>query len=105
MWRGRIGGGSYLHVALAHHDLGRVRVLHQLLQGLRVDVVQRDVGLAALAHLIWGNTPRKPPQRDCHPAGRFGRPRSKRGELGGHRATEERGRREEDYLLVNMAWK
>jgi len=43
---------SYLHVALPHHDLCGVGVLDQLLQGLRVNVVQRHVGLPALGHLI-----------------------------------------------------
>lgn len=51
-----VWGSSYLHVPLAHHNLSRVSVLHQLLQGLRVDVMQRHMRLAALAHLIWGNT-------------------------------------------------
>lgn len=57
LWRREIlWGSSYLHVPLAHHDLRCVRVLHQLLQGLGVNVVQRHVRLAALTHLIWGNT-------------------------------------------------
>lgn len=46
----------HLHVAFAHHDLGRVRKLHQLVQGLRVDVMQSYVRLAALAHLICGDS-------------------------------------------------
>lgn len=83
------GGGlkqPHLHVAFAHHNLSRVCELHQLVQGLRVDVMQRDVGLAALAHLICGDSgsgqshlgkPTKPPR--AHWVGW--------------------------YLLVNMAWK
>lgn len=51
LWRRE--NSSYLHIPLSHHDLSSVGVLHQLLQGLRVDVVQGHMGLAALTHLIW----------------------------------------------------
>lgn len=57
----------HLHVALAHDDLGSVRKLHQLVQGLRVNVVQRHVRLAALTHLICGDSGsgRSPPCAIC----------------------------------------
>lgn len=42
----------YLHITFPHHDLCCVGVLDQLLQSLRVDVMQGDMGLPTLRHLI-----------------------------------------------------
>lgn len=42
----------YLHVTFPDHYLCCVGVLDQLLQSLRVDVVQGDMGLSTLWHLI-----------------------------------------------------
>lgn len=47
---------AHLHVTFAHHDLSRIGKLHQLVQGLRVDVMQRHMCLAALTHLICGDS-------------------------------------------------
>ena len=44
----------HLHVAFSHHNFGCVCKLHQLVQGLRVDVVQCHMCLTALTHLVWG---------------------------------------------------
>lgn len=57
----------HLYVALPHHDLGRVRKLHQLVQGLRVDIVQRHMRLTALTHLICGDSRSgwSPPWESC----------------------------------------
>lgn len=41
----------HLHVAFSHHDF--TCKLHQLVQGLRVNVVQCHVCLTALTHLAW----------------------------------------------------
>lgn len=42
----------YLHIAFPHHDLCCVGVLDQLLQSLRVDVMQGHMGLPTLRHLV-----------------------------------------------------
>lgn len=43
---------TYLHISFSYYNFGSVGVLHQLLQSLRVNVMQGHVGLTALGHLI-----------------------------------------------------
>lgn len=39
---------TYLHISFSYYDFGSVGILHQLLQSLRVNVMQGHVGLTAL---------------------------------------------------------
>ena len=82
----------HLHVAFSHHNFGCVCKLHQLVQGLRVDVVQCHMCLTALTHLVWGGGVGTGQRVRLGPTP---------GELQSPPAPGPDGL----YLLVNMAWK
>lgn len=83
---------AHLHVTFAHHDLSRIGKLHQLVQGLRVDVMQRHMCLAALTHLICGDSRSGQASAALGGLQRLPSPLQCLGWVG-------------QYLLVNMAWK